>query len=85
MCHPVAMRLHITLREDLVKELDRRVGSRRRSTFIAHAIGQALDDERRWELIASAIGAIADGDHSWDSDAERWVRDQRRADTRRMG
>lgn len=52
------MRVHITLRERVVRELDRRVGPRRRSTYIAHAVEQALDDDRRWELIESAIGTI---------------------------
>ncbi|HET7044578.1 MAG TPA: hypothetical protein VFI37_06995 [Gaiellaceae bacterium] len=79
------MRLHITLEDDLVRELDRRVGARRRSSFIAGAVAHALDDERRWELIDSALGAIADGDHAWDDDAERWIRDQRRVDERRVG
>lgn len=79
------MRLHITLRPDLVKELDRRVGRRRRSGFIAQAVAQALDDERRWELIQASIGAILDVDHEWDRDPAAWVRGQRRADDRRMG
>ncbi len=79
------MRLHITLETELVKELDRRVGRRRRSGFIAHAVAHALDDERRWELIETSIGSIADGDHDWDRDPAAWVRDQRRADDRRVG
>lgn len=79
------MRLHITLRPDLVKELDRRVGRRRRSGFIAEAVALALDDARRWELIDASIGAIGDGDHDWDRDPAAWVRDQRRADDRRVG
>jgi hypothetical protein len=68
-----------------VNELDRRVGRRRRSGFIAQAVAQALDDERRWELIESAIGTVSDVDHAWDADAAAWVRDQRRADERRVG
>lgn len=79
------MRLHITLGTELVKQLDRRVGRRRRSGFIAQAVAHALDDERRWELIESSIGAIADGDHDWDRDPAAWVRDQRKADDRRVG
>lgn len=81
----MAMRLHITLEADLVRELDRRVGARRRSSFIADAVAHALDDERRWELIQSALGAIRDGEHAWDDDPNRWVRDQRRGDERRVG
>ena len=79
------MRVHITLGPELVKELDRRVGRRRRSGFIAQAVAQALDDERRWELIQSSIGSIADADHDWDSDPTAWVRNQRQADDRRVG
>ena len=79
------MRLHITLRPELVKELDRRVGRRRRSGFIAQAVTLALDDERRLELIETSLGAIVDGDHDWDQDPAAWVRNQRRRDDRRVG
>ncbi len=79
------MRLHITLADDLVHELDSRVGHRRRSGFIADAVRQALDDERRWELIESARGSIADAGHEWDEDPAAWVKAQRRQDPRRVG
>ena len=81
----MAMRVHITLEDDLVRELDRRVGARRRSAFIAGAVRQALDDERRRELIESALGSIEDRGHEWDDDPASWVRDQRRADAGRVG
>jgi len=79
------MRVHITLEDDLVRELDRRVGARRRSAYIARAVEQALDDDQRWELLESALGTISDAGHEWDEDAGRWVREQRRADERRVG
>jgi hypothetical protein len=79
------MRVHITLDEDLVRELDRRVGARRRSAYIAHAVERALDDDHRWELVESAIGAIADRGHDWDEDPGKWVHEQRRADEHRVG
>lgn len=79
------MRLHITMDDALVDELDRRVGSRRRSSFIATAVGRALEDERRWELIESAIGSVAEHGHEWDEDPAEWVRSQRRGDARRLG
>jgi len=79
------MRLHITLRDDVVRELDRRVGARRRSSYIGRAVERALDDDHRWELLESALGSIPDAGHGWDEDAGRWVRDQRRADERRVG
>jgi len=79
------MRLHITLSDELVSELDRRVGARGRSAFIAGAVREALDDERRWELIESALGSIDDEGHEWDDDPAAWVREQRSADPSRVG
>ncbi len=79
------MRVHITLEDDLVEDLDARVGTRGRSRFIAQAVRQALDDAKRWELIQSAIGSIADGGHDWDDDPAAWVRSGRRSDAARVG
>jgi hypothetical protein len=79
------MRLHITLDDELVRELDRRVGPRRRSGYIAHAVAEALEDDHRWELLESAVGSLSEGEHEWDADPGRWVREQRRADERRVG
>jgi len=79
------MRVHITLSDELVSELDRRVGARGRSAFIAGAVREALEDERRWELIESAVGSIDDQGHAWDDDPAAWVREQRSADTSRVG
>jgi hypothetical protein len=79
------MRLHISLPDDLVAELDRRAGARGRSAFIVSAIREALDDERRWDLIESAIGSIPDTGHEWDDDPAGWVREQRFADPDRVG
>lgn len=79
------MRLHITLDRELVDELDRRAGKRRRSAFIAQLIRRALDDEQRWDEIESALGSIPDTGHAWDDDPEAWVRAQRESDGRRVG
>jgi hypothetical protein len=65
------MRLHISLADDLVAELDRRVGRRRRSAFIGETIRHALDDERRWEDIDAALEAIPDTGHEWQA---KWCR-----------
>jgi Arc/MetJ-type ribon-helix-helix transcriptional regulator len=81
----MAMRVHITLDDELVRDLDRRVGARRRSSFIAHAVREALDDERRWDLIESALDSIDERGHDWDDDSAAWVRSQRRADGARVG
>jgi Arc/MetJ-type ribon-helix-helix transcriptional regulator len=79
------MRLHISLDDELVEQLDKRVGSRRRSTFIAETLRRALDDERRWEDIEAGLGMLSDSGHEWDADPAGWVRAQRRDDPARVG
>jgi predicted transcriptional regulator len=79
------MRLHISLDDELVSQLDQRVGRRRRSMFISEALRSALEDERRWEEIEAGLGALADGGHEWDTDPAAWVRAQRRSDPARVG
>ena len=79
------MRLHITLEDDLVEELDRLAGKRRRSAFITHLIRRGLEDERRWDDIEASLGTIDDSGHDWDADPAQWVRDQRSGDSRRVG
>ena len=79
------MRLHIRLDDELVEDLDRRVGPRRRSAFIAALVRRSLDDERRWDEIEESLGTISDTGHDWDEDPARWVREQRRSDAARSG
>jgi metal-responsive CopG/Arc/MetJ family transcriptional regulator len=79
------MRLHISLDDALVEELDRRVGRRRRSIFIADTLRQALDDVRRREDIEAGLGVLANEEHEWDADPAGWVRAQRFSDPRRVG
>jgi hypothetical protein len=79
------MRLHITLSDDLIRDLDQRVGPRRRSGFIARAVRLALEDEARWELVESSLGSIESEGHEWDADPAAWVRGSRRADVTRVG
>lgn len=79
------MRMHITLDDEIVRELDRRVGPRGRSAFIAAAIRRVLEDEQRWDDVEAALGQIADEGHDWDSDPATWVRAQRRPSARRSG
>lgn len=79
------MRLHIALDDDLVAELDRRAGKRRRSAFIAELVRRGLEDERRWDEIESALDGIDAVGHEWDDDPASWVRAQRQGDQRRAG
>lgn len=79
------MRLHITVDDELVHEIDDRAGPRGRSAYIVSALRQLLDDDRRWDGIEQALGAVEDGGHDWDDDPAAWVRDERFADPRRVG
>lgn len=79
------MRVHITLDDELVVELDQRAGVRRRSAFIAEIIRRSLDDEHRWDDLEKSLGSLSDEGHEWDDDPADWVRRQRRSDDRRTG
>lgn len=79
------MRLHITLDDEVVRDLDRRVSPRGRSAFITRAVRLALEDEARWELVESALGSIEPEGHEWDEDPAAWVHESRRTDLRRVG
>jgi hypothetical protein len=79
------MRVHINLDNRLVAQLDRRVGKRKRSSFIAATVRRALEDDRRWDDILGALGRLEDEGHDWDADLAGWVRQQRRVDSRRVG
>ncbi len=85
MCYGVCVRLHISLDKTLVAQVDRRIGRRKRSSFIAETVRQALEDQRRWDDILASLGKIADVGHEWDANPAAWVRHQRRFDTRRVG
>lgn len=81
----MAVRLHISLEDDLVALVDERVGRRRRSAFISETLRQALEDERRWKAIEAAVDGLPDVGHDWDPDPSSWVRAQRRGDGARLG
>lgn len=78
------MRVHVLLDDDLVAEIDRRAGERKRSEYIARVVRAAIDDEQRWDDIEAGLGALADTEHDWDADPAAWVRSQR-SDARRAG
>jgi metal-responsive CopG/Arc/MetJ family transcriptional regulator len=79
------MRLHITLEDEIVGELDRRVSVRGRSAFISAAVRRALEDAWRWEQVEQALGVVDAAGHEWDDDPSAWVRAQRSADRHRVG
>lgn len=77
MGYAVAMRLHISMDDELVAELDSRVGPRDRSQFIERAVRLALEQARRADALTAALGSIPDTGHEWDDDPALWVRQQR--------
>ncbi len=79
------MRMHISLDDELVAQLDRRVGARRRSAFISATVRSALEDERRWEDIEAGLGVLAGSEHEWDADPAAWVSAGRTSDPARLG
>ena len=79
------MRIHLSIDDALVAELDRRAGARRRSAFVVELIRRGLEDERRWADIEAALGSMPDTGHEWDDDPAAWVRAQRRGDLLRSG
>ncbi|MDY6912361.1 MAG: ribbon-helix-helix domain-containing protein [Chloroflexota bacterium] len=81
------MRTHIVLPEELVDNVDRVVGKRRRSRFVEEAIREKL---RRDELLAAleeTAGILSDMDYpEWETSQKtaEWVRESRRGDEERM-
>jgi hypothetical protein len=73
MPHPVDVDLRITLRDDLVRQVDSLVGPRHRAAFIARAVEGALENAKRRQIIESAMGTIDDRGHEWDGDPTRWA------------
>jgi metal-responsive CopG/Arc/MetJ family transcriptional regulator len=79
------MRLHISLEDELIHQLDQRVGTRRRSAFISETVRRALEDEQHWDDIEAGLGALAGSTHEWDKDPAGWVTSQRFGDENRVG
>jgi len=81
------MRTHIVIDRDLIEEVDRLVGPRHRSEFIAEAIEKKLEQERLRKAAHKAAGALADVDiPGWETheSAVEWVRSLRRENDERM-
>jgi plasmid stability protein len=79
------MRLHITLNDDIVAQVDARAGRRGRSRYIVEAVRRRLEDERRWDALMAAAGSVSDEGHDWDLDPAAWVAEQRLSDPARVG
>jgi metal-responsive CopG/Arc/MetJ family transcriptional regulator len=76
-----AMRTHVVLPPDLVAEVDRLVGARRRSQFFADAAVEKLARLKLAETAARAAGSLAGiATPHWESseDAAAWVASSRK-------
>lgn len=76
-------RAHIVLPEDLLEEVDRLAGKRRRSQFVEAAIKEKLARERLRLALDSSAGALDVADYpNWNTPEKltAWVRASRQAD-----
>ena len=62
------MRTHISLPEDLVREIDELVGARKRSAFIEDAVRRRMVNERQRQMLEylDSLPPLAEDDPSWD-------------------
>ena len=73
-------RAHVVMSNDLLQEIDSRVGQRKRSEFIQEAIEEKLNRLQRLEAFERVVGSIGDGDiPEWDTpeSVAQWVQELR--------
>lgn len=76
-------RTHVIIGEDIVKEIDRLVGKRKRSSFISEATQKELKRLKQISLIKKLKGSWKDEDHQELKGKEgtyKWVRKLRDED-----
>jgi len=81
------MRTNVTLPEELVREIDRVAGRRKRSQFIVEAVRERLAKLRFSEALVQAAGAWSDENHPdlvTQEDINRYLRRARRATDKRI-
>ena len=79
------MRAHVNLPEKLVGQIDRLVGQRKRSRFIAEAIQEKLEREALLDALQATAGIFSDENHPEWSTAQkvaRWQRAMRKDNAR---
>lgn len=84
---PEMTRTHVVLPKALVDEVDRLVGPRHRSEFLAAAAEKELRHRRLLEAARAAAGSLTGVDiPDWETSesAAAWVRKLRAADTKRL-
>jgi hypothetical protein len=76
-------RAHVVLPTALLTSVDRLVGRRARSRFVAQAVAEKLARLRRERLLGEAAGALAGRDIPGWEDGAAWVREGRAQDAAR--
>ena len=82
------MRAHVVISPELVEEVDRLVGPRRRSHFFEEAVHEKVARLKLAEAARKAAGSLADSPiQGWETSesAAEWVHHARRADKDRQG
>lgn len=82
------MRAHIILPEELLREIDRVAGKRKRSRFLEEAVREKLSHEALSEALRESAGVLDLDDYPEWTTPEKvsdWVRALRREDDERMG
>jgi Arc/MetJ-type ribon-helix-helix transcriptional regulator len=73
-------RAHVVMPDDLLQQIDARVGQRRRSEFIQDAVEEKLNRLRRIEAFERVVGSVADGEiPEWETreSTDEWLRELR--------
>jgi hypothetical protein len=83
----VSKRAHIVLSEELIEQVDRITGQRRRSIFVEAAIREKLQREALTKALQETAGILGSEDYpSWETgnDVSAWVRSSRQQDNARF-
>jgi metal-responsive CopG/Arc/MetJ family transcriptional regulator len=81
------MRAHVIVPDDLIAEVDKLVGPRKRSEFFVEAVREKLRRDRLMAAAEAAAGSLIGVDiPGWETSesAAEWVREQRRESDRRV-
>lgn len=81
------MRAHIVLAEDIIKDVDRFAGKRRRSRFVEVAIQEKLARERLSHALVETAGVLNSSKYlEWEIPemTSRWVVDRRKEDNKSL-
>lgn len=79
----IKTRAHVLIEEDIVREIDRFIGKKKRSSFISDAAKKELKRIKQLSLIKKLKGSWKDEDHlemSGKEGAYKWVRKLRDED-----